>query len=265
MKLYKLLARHYPNLKLKLLQARLPQTPDQYLRRQLSGAVTLAAILALFFFIIARSFLAAIVVFLIAAPLLLTYLMSYVDMRIKRLNADINREIVYAGRFLIIELESGVPLYQTFQNLAKNYEAIGVYFREILERVDLGTSMEDALNETITTTPSPELRKMLWQLLNSIKTGSEVSDALNAVFDQIVREQQIAVSEYGRKLNPLAMFYMMIAVIVPSLGTIMLVVLTSFMGVPLPFFAYLIVAAFVGFIQFMFLAMIKSNRPPTEF
>ncbi|RME31242.1 hypothetical protein D6789_03360 [Candidatus Woesearchaeota archaeon] len=265
MKLYKILAKHYPDLKLKLLQARMPETPDQYIRRQLIGAVLLAAMLALLFTIFSQSLLPGIVVFLIAAPILLAYLMSYVDMRIRRLNADISREVVYAGRFLIIELESGVPLYQTFQNLAKNYEAIGVYFREILERVDLGTSMEDALNETITTTPSPELRKMLWQLLNSIKTGSEVSDALNAVFDQIVREQQIAVSEYGRKLNPMAMFYMMIAVIVPSLGTIMLVVLTSFMDFPLPFFAYVLIAAFVGFIQFMFLAMIKSNRPPTEF
>ena len=46
-------------------------------------------------------------------------------------------------------------------------------------------------------------------------------------------QQQIEVKEYGRKLNPLAMFYMMIAVIVPSLGMTMLVVLATFVGLKL--------------------------------
>jgi flagellar protein FlaJ len=108
------------------------------------------------------------------------------------------------------------------------------------------------------------LRRIFWQVLNSLKTGSEISGALTAVFDQIVREQQIAVKEYGRKLNPLAMFYMMIAVIVPSLGTIMLIVLSTFLGLDLNllFFSVIIVANVL--VQIMFLVIIKAQRPPVD-
>ncbi len=263
MELYKIIARSVPGLKLKLLQARLPDTPEYYVRKTAFTSFVLAFGLSIVIFLFIPKpivFLFFPVVFFLA----FLYLMGYVDLRIQKLNKEINKEIVYAGRFLIIELESGVPLYQAFRNLAKNYETIGVYFQELVERVDLGTPMEDSLNEMITITPSPDLRKMLWQLLNSMRTGSEVTTALSAVFDQIVREQQIAVKEYGRKLNPMAMFYMMIAIIVPSLGTIMLIVLTSFLGLNLSLFAYLFIALFIGFIQFMFLAVIRSSRPPMD-
>ncbi len=263
MELYKILARQLPNLKLKLLQARMTDTPEYYVRKTIFSA----AFLSLSLLFVAFAFTSKFIIFL-AFPVLFVfvfvYLVGYVDLRIEKVKKNINREIVYAGRFLIIEVESGVPLYQAFRNLARNYEVIGVYFEELVERIDLGTSMEDALNELITITPSPQLRKLLWQVLNSIKTGSEIGKALTSVLDQIVREQQIAVKEYGRKLNPLAMFYMMVAIIIPSLGTIMLIVLTSFLGLDLSFIAYAVIAALIGFMQFMFLAVIKSSRPPMD-
>jgi flagellar protein FlaJ len=264
MEFYKVVARQVPDLKLKLIQARMADTPEYYVKKTMFTAL----FMALGFCFVLFTFIPEPVVFL-AFPVALffcfLYFVGYVDMRVQKIKKEINKEIVYAGRFLIIEAESGVPLYQAFKNLARNYETIGTYFGDIIERVDLGTSMEDALNETIAVTPSPELRKMLWQILNSIKTGSEISNALNSVFDQVVREQQIMVKEYGRKLNPMAMFYMMIAIIIPSLGTIMLIIMTSFLGFRLTLLVYALIAAFIGFIQFMFLGVIRSTRPPVDF
>jgi flagellar protein FlaJ len=180
------------------------------------------------------------------------------------IRANVNKEIVFAGRFLIIEISSGVPLYTAFTNMARNYKHVGIYFSEIVEKVDFGTSLEDAINEVIITSPSPELRKMLWQVLNSLKTGADVSNSLTIVLDQIVREQKIYVNEYGRKLNPLAMFYMMIAIIIPSLGIVMLIVLATFMGFKLTMGVLLGILLFLAFVQFMFLAMIKSSRPAVD-
>jgi hypothetical protein len=97
-----------------------------------------------------------------------------------------------------------------------------------------------------------------------MKTGADVADSLNSVIDQIVRQQQIDVKEYGRKLNPMAMFYMMVAVIVPSLGTTMIIVLSTFVGFSLPLPFLLVFAVLIGLVQFMFFAVIKSSRPPME-
>ena len=252
-----------PDLKLKLSQARVSEEPEHYVKKTFSTAIFLTFGLL----IIAFSFIKKPAILLFAPFIFFFaffYFMRHVDIKIDKMKRQINQEIVFAGRFLIIELESGVPLYNAFVNLGRNYEVIGPFFNEIVEQVNLGTTMEEALNESITSTPSPELRKLMWQVLNSMRTGANVADSLNAVIDQIVRQQQIAVKEYGRKLNPIAMFYMMMAVIVPSLGTTVLIVLATFLGFAMPLPFLLVIALIVGFIQFMFFAMIKSARPPME-
>ena len=121
--------------------------------------------------------------------------------------------------------------------------------------------MEDAINETLTLSPSPNLRRILWQVMNSMKTGTEVGHALNSVIDQIVREQTISVKEYGKKLSPLAMFYMTISIIIPSLGITMLVILATFIGLKITMPVLIGVAIFIGFIQFMFLSLVRASRP----
>lgn len=263
MQIYKRLARHFPDLKLKLVQARMADTPEYYLRKTffLSFLVTLGLLFPVFGFFKSPLLLLAVPFLLLIAFL---YLVHYVDFRIKRFQNAISKEIIFAGRFLIVEIESGVPMYNAFKHIAENYEHIGLYFSDIVERVELGTPIEEALNQTINTSPSPELQRMLWQLLNSLKTGSSVSTALTSVFDQIVREQQIAVKEYGRKLNPLAMFYMMVAIIFPSLGTIMMVVLTTFIGLEVDLVIFFVIIGLIWFVQFMFLAMVKSSRPAVD-
>ncbi|MBN2141764.1 type II secretion system F family protein [Candidatus Woesearchaeota archaeon] len=263
MSFFKMIARSMPDLKLKLIQARMEDEPEYYVKKTANTAMF--AVLALMFVLFGfikdiRLILAAPIIFLFAY----IYLLRFVDVKIQKTNKGIGQEIIFAGRFLIIELESGVPIYNAFVNLSRNYEIVGAFFAEIVEKVNLGTTMEDALNETINTTPSPELRKILWQILNSMKTGANVAQSLNAAIDQIVRQQQIDVKEYGRKLNPMAMFYMMIAVIVPSLGTTMLIVLSTFIGFSLPLPILLVFAGGIGFVQFMFFAVIKSSRPPME-
>lgn len=261
--LYKVISHKLPWLGLKLVQARMSDTPEFYVKKTFTSSLfaSLAIIFILFMFMKSwKPLLGLPIIFW----LLFMYFLGYVDMKISKIKKGIEKEIIFAGRFLIIELESGVPFYKAFQNLSKNYEQIGYYFREIVEKIDLGTSLEDALNESVKVVPSDDLRKVFWQLLNSIKTGSEAAHALTNVFDQIVRKQQIAVKEYGRKLNPMAMFYMMAAIILPSLGTIMFIIVAAFIGLDVGLVMYGAVVGFLGFIQFMFLSAIKSSRPPMD-
>jgi flagellar protein FlaJ len=193
------------------------------------------------------------------------YMIRLPDVRISKKEKDISKEIVFAGRFIIIELESGVPLYNAMVNVSKNYEVIGKYFKEITDKVDLGTSMEDALNEAVEFIPSNDFRKILWQIINSIRTGSDVAKSLYSAMEQITKDQITEVNKYGKKLNPLAMFYMIVAVILPSLGITMLIILSSFIQFELSLTILLSLAGFLGFVQFMFIAIVKFSRPAIEF
>ncbi|MEM4267484.1 MAG: type II secretion system F family protein [Candidatus Woesearchaeota archaeon] len=259
----------YPGLKLKLVQAEILDSPEEFVRKTLIISLMLSfGVVVLFLGGILKGFGVPIeitlVLFPIAVAIMFFYMMRVPDIKIKRREKAINKEIVFATRFIIIEIESGVPIYNAFVNVAKAYPAVGRYYGAIVEKVNLGTSMDDAITEATEIVPSNNLRKIFWQILNSIKTGADVTTALSSVLEQIVREQKIEVEEYGRKLNPLAMFYMLIAVILPSLGTTMLIIFSSFIGFKLSLVFLLMVAGMLGFIQFMFYAIIKSSRPSVE-
>lgn len=246
----------------------MPDKPEQFIKKTMVSAVYMAAGLMFILFVIIakigkvspKFFLTFPIIFII----LFFYFMQLPSVIIQRKNKEISKEIVFMGRFLIIELESGVPLYDSLINVSKNYKNIGKYFREITNKVDLGTPLDQALNEAIEMTPSSNLRKLLWQILNSLRTGSDITRSISSVADQITREQLIEIKEYGKKLNPLAMFYMMIAIIIPTLGTTMLIVVSTFVDIELNLFSLMMLAFMLGFMQFMFFAIIQSSRPAVE-
>jgi len=267
--IFQIIARKLPNLKFNLKKAGMNYKPEDFIKRTFLSAFYMTTGLIIFFALILASLDVLRGIMFVFIPIIFFMLFSYLlklpDVKISRKEKGISKEIVFAGRHLIIELESGVPLYNAMANVSKNYEVIGKYFKEIVDKVTLGTSMEDALTEAVEFIPSDDFRRLLWQILNSIRTGSNVAKSLLSVLDQIAREQTIEVDKYSKKLNPFAMFYMIIAVILPTLGITMLVVLSSFIEIELDLTIFMVIAAFLGFVQFMFLSLIKFSRPAIEF
>ena len=267
--LFQRTAKTFPGLKVKLKQAGMEDKPEDFIKKTFLSAfyMTTGLVVALFLVLAKLNVLKGFLFLII--PVIFIVMFFYIfrlpDVRIARKEKEISKEIVFAGRFIIIELESGVPLYNAMINVSKNYEVIGRYFKEITDKVDLGTSMEDALNEAVEFVPSNDFRKILWQIINSIRTGSDIAKSLYSVMEQITKDQITEVNKYGKKLNPLAMFYMIIAVILPSLGMTMLIILSSFIKFELSLTILLALAGFLGFVQFMFIAMVKFSRPAIEF
>ena len=267
--LFQIIARSLPNLKHNLKQSGMNYKPEDFIKQTFLSAFYMTTGIAVSLGLIMAKFDVLKGVMIVFAPivfvLIFSYLLKVPEAKISKKEKEISKEIIFAGRHLIIELESGVPLYNALINISKNYETVGRYFKEIVDKVDLGVSMEDALTEAVEYTPSNDFRRLLWQILNSIRTGSEVSSSLGSVLEQISREQAIEVNEYSRKLNPFAMFYMIIAVILPTLGVTISVVLSSFIEVQFNLTIFLVIAFLLAFVQFMFLSLIKFSRPAIEF
>ncbi|MFH0868153.1 MAG: type II secretion system F family protein [Candidatus Woesearchaeota archaeon] len=266
---FQLIARSLPNLKLNLKRAGMNYKPEDFVKQTFLSAfymttgLVVSSILILIKFDVLKGIMIVFIPIIFFA--IFSYMLKLPDVRISKKEKGVSREIIFAGRHLIIELESGVPLYNALTNISKNYEIIGKYFKEIVDKVDLGASMEDALTEAVEYIPSDDFRRLLWQLLNSIKTGSEVSKSLTAVLEQITREQTIEVNKYSKKLNPFAMFYMIVTVILPTLGVTILVVLSSFIEFKIDLTIFMVIAFLLAFVQFMFLSIIKFSRPAIDF
>ncbi|MBI2128783.1 type II secretion system F family protein [Candidatus Woesearchaeota archaeon] len=258
-----------PGLRDKLKQAGMVEEPEEFVKNTLVSSFYLTT--GLMFFITAllskTSFKLALLIFIAPFIFLLVflYLSKLPEVKIFKRRKQISKEIIFAGRFLIIELESGISLYDAIKNVANSYKDIGIYFKEITDKVEIGTTLEDALNESIEYTPSDDFRRMLWQIVNSLKTGSDIAKSLRDVIEQITREQNIEMKKYGRTLNPLAMFYMIVTVIVPSLGVTILIVLATFMSIKITLAVLLAGVLLLAFVQFMFISIIKSLRPAIEF
>lgn len=269
--LIKLITRKFPYLAGKLRKAKMSDSPEEFVNKTLVAAIYMSAAIVFIVFLFGMNstdqlklILICLGIFPFVSLVLFFYFFQVPVVRISKMNRDINKEIVFAGRFLIVEIESGVTLFTAMTNLPKNYPYSGVYFQEIVNKINIGTSIEDALTETIDLCPNEGLVKILWQISNSLNTGGDIAKPLRTVVENLIKEQQIQMNEYAKKLNPLAMFYMLIAIILPSLGVTMFTIISIFMGLKLNLVILMFMAGLNGFMQFMFVAILNSIRPPVE-
>jgi flagellar protein FlaJ len=162
---------------------------------------------------------------------------------------------------MLIAIRSGVPLYNTMASLTLDYGETSNEFRKIVKKINSGVHELDALSDATAENPSQQFRKLLWQVSNALKVGSDVGNVLEALNQEYTKERVDQVRRYGQELSPLSMVYMMFAIILPSLGITMLIVITSFLTVPIPSITLLALFGVLVLFQLFFLNLISTRRP----
>ncbi len=173
----------------------------------------------------------------------------------------IDSELPYALRHLLIEVKSGVPLYQAMVALSKGYGVLSEEFKRIIKSINTGKSQVDALEHSILRSPSLLYRRSFWQLLNALKTGTDINRPVENMVHEIIKEQLLSIKKYGQELNPWTLMYMMFAVILPSLGITFMMILSTFTGTQLSNGIFIGIIFFLIFFQLMFINIVKSKRP----
>jgi pilus assembly protein TadC len=183
------------------------------------------------------------------------------DIIISRKAREIDRDVLFAGRFLLVKLNSGKPLINSIIDASKSYGVASKFFKEMVDDIELGTPMEEALERAYRGTPSDKFRRMLFQISNALKIGVDVSAPLEAILEEIAQEQLVEIQRYGKKLNSLTMFYMLSAIVLPSLGVTLFSVIASMVSFTADIKLFLGVLFFLIIIQLMFLSIFRSIRP----
>lgn len=190
------------------------------------------------------------------------YLRMYPKMLVKKKVADLERNLLHALKHLYVQVRSGVTIYDAIVSVShSDYGRVSEEFKKAIKHVSAGMSMETALENIALENPSIHFHRALWQLSNGLKAGSDIGVVLKSVVENISHEQRIAIRRYGSQLNPLTLVYMMLAVILPSLGITFLIVLSSFSGFAVSEKMFLAILGVLALFQFMFLGIIKSRRP----
>ncbi len=230
-KIIKRLADKHPELRQKLLTAKIDKTPEKYMETVVKTALMgVTAILILVFLFFSKNHNFALIFFgslFVSGILLYQINFKVVDIAIIKRGKDIDREVLFAGRFLLIKLNSGQPLINAIVDASKSFGVANKYFKEIVRDIDLGTPLEVAIENAANYSASTRFKKILFNINNAIKIGIDARKSLSSILDEIANEQLIEIQRYGKKLNSLTMFYMLMAIILPSLGMTMAVVIAS--------------------------------------
>jgi flagellar protein FlaJ len=216
-------------------------------------------------FDIGRLLLLSLSVSLAISVLAFAYILMYPKLIITRRVLDVEKNLLYGLRYLSIQVKSGVPLFDSLVSVSKqNYGRLSEEIGNCVKKVSTGIPVTQALEELVLKIPSLHFRRSMWQLINSMRTGTDLGDSLDSMVSSLSSEQGVAMRRYGSQLSPLAMMYMMLAIIIPSLGITFLIILSSFSGLPITKNIFWMILAVLIVFQFAFIGLIKSRRPPIE-
>ena len=259
-----------PSIEQDIKMARMDENPDEYLAYAAYKALQMglglgisAVALGLILNLNLMNYLGVGMIFVLT-PLLFLSFGYQPKIKAKQISRNIEKNLPYALRHMLIEVSSGISLYQAMVSVSQDYGEASDEFERIISDVQGGKSQVEAIEDSIARTESQMYRRTQWQLINSVKSGANVTSTLDSLVDTIIEEQKLEVQNYGEDLNPFILMYLMLAVIFPSLGVTLMIVLSSFTGFEIDqLIFYGIIGGLVIF-QLFFLNLLKSRRPEVK-
>lgn len=215
------------------------------------------------FISIPSSLIIGIAIAIVIAFLIFIQLIAFPVIQIKKRVRAIDSNLIYALRTMLVQIKSGVSLFNAISMVAtsKRFGQLGVELSEAVDKINTGTQEQKAIEELARKNPSEYLRKALWQILNGMKAGADISDVLSETVKSIVREQEIEIQKYASSLRMLSLMYLMIGVILPALGITFLIVIGSFPRIEVSESLFWMMLGGLVLMEFMFMGIIKSKRP----
>lgn len=264
-KLVQWISAKFPNLKKEIRTVHLKITPQEFVYNSLKFALPFSLGLTIVFFFIADKAGLPLVLLPLAfiTFFFLTFQFEFLKLKTKiiKRQKEIDREVLFAGQYLLIKLYSGKPLLNALVDTSRSYGVASKYMGEIIREIDTGSSLEKALENAMNYSPSEKFRKILFHVNNALNLGIDITGPLSNVLEEITKEQEMEIKTYGRKLNTIIVFYMLGAVVIPSIGMTIFIVLSSFINFTVGFTSFLLAAIFIIMIQLIFISVFKSVRP----
>lgn len=271
----------FPSLKMDLVQSKLAFSPREYLSIALFSSMFYAALVAFVIFAvvlfslkgglaganfktlnIATGTLAAVGVGALIGVMTFMRMSLYPKIVARKRMRKLEQSLIEALRAMLIHIKSGVPLFYAFERIASGrYGVVSEEFTDATHRINTGKPEEEALQEVAMNSSSSFFRKTLWQLINGLKAGADLSSVLSDTVRTMTMEQRLQIQRFGSSLRMMSLVYMLLGVIIPTLGVTFLIVLSSFAKISVQDSTFWGLLTVLIVADFMFLGLLKSQRP----
>ncbi|PJA21266.1 MAG: hypothetical protein COX63_00250, partial [Candidatus Diapherotrites archaeon CG_4_10_14_0_2_um_filter_31_5] len=174
----------------------------------------------------------------------------------------IDQNLIFALKSMLIQVKSGIPLFNAIENVAKtNYGVVSDEFKIVVKEIMAGTPEANAIEKMALRTKSEYLRKAGWQIVNSIKSGASVVGALETTIETLTTNQLRAIKNYSAELNLWILLYLLLAAAIPTLGITFMVILSSMGGSDISELHIMLTIIFAFVIQVVLIGFVKNRKP----
>ena len=256
-------------LEMDLRAANIKKSPYEFVKSMMLYAIIVAVTITIVLIVVLEHFGAPLVLVILGPVIgfgvymaMFNRFMMYPKQRNKVIGRNVERDILFAARDIVIGMRSGMPLYNAIAAVSTGYGDASREFGKIVELTQLGMPIEQAMDQISEKSQSKTFKRLMLQATVSIKAGVDVTSALQDVVDDVTQERVIDLRRYGQKLNALAMFYMLFGVIFPSMGIAVATIMSTFISIfPITYIVLIVALIFIAFVQVILLNIMKNSRP----
>ncbi len=246
-----------PQLKKDIQRSGMVQSPFQYIFQTiyLTGLMSVGMLVFVFVLFAGEPILIFLVLgILVLTPLIYFFLFSLVKVKVSQLGRDLEGDILFVSEYLLVVLESGVPLSNALEQLSKIKRPGGVFMERVLRDFKLGKDMEQTLDDAIGYCPSDSLRILIKRLKDSLDIGVDLETVLSNFIDEGSEKKLIEIRGYSKKLNPVIMMYMIFGIVIPSLGVTFFILFAAISGMGSDLLKWVLIFLFMFMFVFQYMA-----------
>lgn len=248
----------HPELKLKLKKANSSLSPFQYVYQSvfMTGLSTFAAGFIVFLFTSGNLFnlmigMGSLVFF---SYFIYKFWFSYVDVEIRKLARELDEDLLFVSEYLLVSLESGLPLGNSIENLSKIDRPGGKFFKRVYTEFKTGKSFEDALYEAERFSASDNMKTLIKRLRDSLEVGVDLREVLKNFIQESSERKLLSIKAFSKKLNPIVMMYLLMGVVLPSLGVTFFILGAAMLEITAAFLKIILIGIFLLMFAFQYFA-----------
>lgn len=183
----------------------------------------------------------------------------------RKLADTVDRDLVFALKDLLLQLGSGVTLFNALINVSQSgYGAVSRQFEVAVKEINAGETIDHALENMAARTESEYMRRAVWQMVTALRGGASIEGALESVIEVLRLQQAASIKRFSGELNLWALVFLIFAVAVPGLGSTVLIVISAFGGIQVSETTYMTILAMCFVMQIIIVGFVKARRPSVQ-
>ena len=218
------------------------------------------------FVVLLKQFTNLLIFGIIAFPLIFLifyfFFFNLVDVKVKQIGREQDSDLLFILEFLLINFKSGVPIGIAIESLSKIDRPTAKFFKEIHFDIKTGLDIETAIKNSIEYSASYDLKTIMKRIYDSLEIGGNLELTLENQIKEVSQKKIVKIKEYSKKINPIITMYLLLGIVLPSLGITFFIIGATILEITPDFLRIIlgVVFAIMFFMQYLFYSFFKFQK-----